>query len=126
MRQKRQVAGIMEVYAHDKRSLLLLMEEASKPKGESEIIEEHGLSPPPSINWSVMTSWVRYCAEVHLAEIRAKLSNELTQTHALTPRSSASPPRGMPINEYRKLVVKAVSYHSDDPNTLLTLPFCQD
>ena len=27
----------------------------------------------------------------------------------------------MPIKEYRKLVVKAVSYHSDDPNTLLTL-----
>ena len=118
---RRHVYNIMEVYANDKRSLLLMKAEALKPEGHSELILEHGLAPPQPLDWYVMTTSVCHCAEALLARLHARLSNESSLSHSLTPRSSKSPPRGLIIDGYKKLVAKVIDVFSNTPIILLAL-----
>ena len=117
---RRHVFNVIETYADDKQSLLLLMEEALKPRGQSALIQEHALSPPYPLRWSTMTVSVRHCAEALLA-LQDNVAIEPSSPHPRSPRPISMGKRILSIEEYRSLVANLADSLRDEPSVLLTI-----
>ena len=117
---RRHVFNVIETYADDKQSLLLLMEEALKPRGQSALIQEHALSAPYPLRWTTMTVSVRHCAEALLA-LQENGAIEPSSPHPCSSRPLSMVKRILSVEEYRSLVANLADSLRDVPSVLLTL-----